>query len=1432
MNEEMITRLADEHLLRQMKTAGKLPKEVMEIFKKSPAFKQMAKAEYVMSKTIQMMFRREFGTRNFAFFRLLVELRQFSLGGPIELGMYEKLFRMSKILLRTKGSDGTPLNSILRGKVLVSIKSWKRYLTRIENQIRNSQGNGVIYSKGNTYLLDADYVSQLLQSNIAWKKLILGLTNLIEEIGRDKGINITNSKKPSVSTGWFGRFRKSSVKEVKLRDLEDNDPETYEIVASQRKTLKEIDTEIGNAIAAEGLIKDKAMILGRAVIIGIDPDTEEITVFDRGMGATPVKKIIEVVNGKERTRWEGEYVDRLKERDEQREKLYHIPSASALLTPAKMEALRRLSDEQLAMRATGEIEFVAMTDDKAKKDKNTRMFPVQDVEIDGDIKQVIVDGRFKGFLLDDMINANGRLVEGTGYAFDPKKNRPVRRNIGDTEPYITTIEVKDEYGNTSTRLQINVPGIRDEENGRIRNRLHRLSSNTAGKAGSIATMKYEDQTRRRTYTCDVKDYALIQNLVGGAMVLSESAMKEVNNYYEDLSLAESATADENLAFYSQAALGGFKASSPKLLNVQKKALAWLDANGNKGVIALDTGVGKTVTSISMMQKMIRDGATEEGASYTNSKNEEILTNGRFLWVCPAKLEGNVPKEVEKWLAGQGEKEKMDSSVKNSKLAMIRRLANSEGESPAEYLIARLDCMSFGRWASANKRGIYHSTALKKKMPFKAEEFVAIFFDEAQNLTGSGKASYYAANVEHPHKICLSASPMEHSPMDSYMLSAICNNTPIVYHDEMKDSERAIVKKNREEMKRFSERYCEKIGPRIVGVKDDPLIKRELDVWTKRNLFYADKQEVETDPVLKPLDRRTTVVSMNEDLEKVYAATTEGIKKVLAGMTTMFRERGDFHYLYKEKKDEDGNVIYQTEMNEDGTPKMESVLMDGILGSTYMNEAGEEIEVSEQNLDEYLQMRGMTREEVTEEIPVVKTDKEGNPLPEFQTEVDEFGNETPIKKTYGGEAVMRFDKSLTESMRSKIEKMMKKTMAPLLKIINGLSNYPEEAMLDLADMMENKADAPNILKNGPRSKPPGIGLFRNLEAAGITPEMLRGLVNGKDEEGNPLIGNPKLEYCTDELRNIMDNDSPEIPSSRALLFTDDLRLVQLSAQHLSKQIAGYHLAATDKKMFIYRNGRLMEKPLKLRIPAEVIKACFAPRGFAPGQERTKEQVKKNKEKAKRRKQAWLKKNGGAWAMHKQPFTQRLYRPYPNLPTARDRRAWVNKYNKKLKSNKEWPEFIFNKIVQPEPKFKTITLHGQSYSTGQNLQAFNTVIHLDRDHWNSEEMKQRTARAWRQGQKETVSEITVDLTYNYNGPRTEAGESSKREKTLDEIRRYFQEMESEMFDAVIKGAQDTVLGEEFADLKQTSAGFRSSSKDVAALILGASPFLSKPPNEMED
>ena len=108
--------------------------------------------------------------------------------------------------------------------------------------------------------------------------------------------------------------------------------------------------------------------------------------------------------------------------------------------------------------------------------------------------------------------------------------------------------------------------------------------------------------------------------------------------------------------------------------------------------------------------------------------------------------------------------------------------------------------------------------------------------------------------------------------------------------------------------------------------------------------------------------------------------------------------------------------------------------------------------------------------------------------------------------------------------------------------------------------------------------------------------------------------------------------------------------------------------------------------------------------------------------------------------------------------------------------DWQIFTLNKL-QKDPDVATFNLT-KSYTTGQNLQSADQVIHLDRDSWNNENMKQRTARAWRSGQKNHVDVSICELV-------TDSGDS------INDIEGYSMDIEEQMFNDLIKGSSDVEL-----------------------------------------
>lgn len=125
--------------------------------------------------------------------------------------------------------------------------------------------------------------------------------------------------------------------------------------------------------------------------------------------------------------------------------------------------------------------------------------------------------------------------------------------------------------------------------------------------------------------------------------------------------------------------------------------------------------------------------------------------------------------------------------------------------------------------------------------------------------------------------------------------------------------------------------------------------------------------------------------------------------------------------------------------------------------------------------------------------------------------------------------------------------------------------------------------------------------------------------------------------------------------------------------------------------------------------------------------------------------------------------------------------------------EWKTHVLSKIIQRDPTISTMVLTG-SYALGQNLQSFGTVIHLDRDDWSNEVMKQRTARAWRAGNLDPVNEYTLDLVYS------EPDGGVQGDMTLDEIRKAIQGIDARLFQEVVLDSQSERLGLEWLEIKK--------------------------------
>ena len=1181
-------------------------------------------AHNLFPRSILDRLRRIFTPRGLPFFQFYELLKRIELGEPAPEDLKRQyIIVANKIGQVTSPVDGRSLSPTVINLIAESRTSLSLYFGRLV--------------AGNT------------NDNQTWMKINTILVPIYLEAAKDKGLYLTALQRGNRKWTTFRKMGDRQEADEKLRDV---NPEAYKLVKKYKKTLAEIDESIQRRVERMGYQVSKGFLAGRQVIYAVDPETQEKMVCDLdGDVLSP-----------------QEYVAKRRAHEEAEKKL----TLGGGRTDVHPSELRSLTDEEMQQHLIGKPEMVSMTDDKAKQGRLTRLYQVRlfpkvidTVNDQGDVEErvtavrVITSGRYKGIFLDDMVNATGRMIEGTSYTFSAVTGRsfkmPKRIDPAIREPYVSVAEVEETLDldgtpvtQKRTRLFLKIPGERSYKT--VRDAVKSLACNSSSaysKKGCITSIEMHPVTGTNAvgFYFDEKDFNAVMEATQG-MSLSTAALELVQEYYTDLARAEAATARHNLGNYTADAIGGFKTAKKvrtdeggvemravTLSTKQKQALAWLDANGNKGVCGLDTGVGKTLTAIAAMQKMIRDGLAEEDGSYTTPAGKTVTTNGRFLYVCPTTLKGNLPKEMRAFLSEAG------------------------------LLIDKTDVVSYREFKGAsNSRKVprsIKSVDFWQGRDWDPALYVAVFFDEAQELLSTSKKTpaalaEHALRLWHPRKICMTASPIERNPMEAFILGCVCNNMPLNGDDPKARS-------NSKEMRKFKERFCEVVGDRIVGVKQEPTIKRDLDVWVRRNIYYADKQDVDVEAGEKPLSKLrsgTVAITMDPVVEQIYRGVVKQFPKAMAGMAAKFRDK---------------------------------------------------------------QNTALTNNPEIEDLLTVNSD-----------------------------------------------------LAPVLKLMNDLSNYPNLALREVADMMEfgRYTTAKGRVGPIPRALVPIVAAWK----AKIGPDQIR--------DRAEKVGNPKLEMTKQTIAARMERSNG---ASRTILFSDDRKMCEMAARHMANTIPGLHVVALDDSISIYDGGTKLDA-VRLPLDADLVRKLVKDPALADSILAQKVSV------------------------IPLPFKKKAYRKYPMLP--------AESGNVVYRAD-NWQQFALNEIVSPNPDVKTLTLLGQSYQYGHNLQAFDTVIHLDRDTWNSESMKQRTARSWRQGQRKPVTELTLDTTYRES--------SDSFDNTLDQIQRMFQKMEADVFNVIIKGAQSIALGTEWSGMTKEHASVLKLDRKM--LELAASPYSGRsiPPGE---
>lgn len=621
-------------------------------------------------------------------------------------------------------------------------------------------------------------------TRLAFLQVAEMLSALLPTVAADREVHLAMMS--SGAPGWVA-FRQMNPREEKLDDLQRHDPAMFETVQKSRDVVRQLDRKIEEEVTGGGMVHSRKEILGRPVSVGTDPVSGDEYVFDVDGEMLTVPAYIQ---------------KRRKELDARKGQQRVFPD---------LDELRTLTEEEIAAFTTGEVEYVALTDDKAKAHALTRIYPTK-TTVDGD--QVVVSGRYKGFLLDDLVNRSGRMVEGVAYDLDPKSGLPVPMETKNPDGTLNVRSNREPYVTTTAKglLYIRIPGSRPYT--AVRNAVADL-------AKLIPSLRYEEGSRKSAFTFEPKDFSAVREALGG-LALSTAAMRLLRDFFAQLAKHELATAAENLKFFGTEQIGGFKPGR-QLYVKQKEGMAWLESRGHSGVVALDTGVGKTSLAIASMQKVLRDGLLEEGQ--------------KFLYVCTTSLRGNLPKEIQGFI-----------------------------EDP-KALLDRVDILTYAEF-----------TKRVAADPDFAARYAAVFFDEAQALKNptSGPAAA-AMRLNHKKKILLTASPMEKSPMEAFVLVSISDNKDL------------NTQEGRAESRAFRKRFCEEVGGKIVGIKNDPLTQRDFRVWLKQHLYFADKRDVE-EVALPQLRVSTVTVEMQPEVEALYRDAAKGIERVLHGMVAKYRDR--------------------------------------------------------------------------------------------------------------------------------------------------------------------------------------------------------------------------------------------------------------------------------------------------------------------------------------------------------------------------------------------------------------------------------------------------------------------------------------------------------------------------------------------------------------
>ena len=536
---------------------------------------------------------------------------------------------------------------------------------------------------------------------------------------------------------------------------------------------------------------------------------------------------------------------------------------------------------------------------------NSKIYPVKKLMIDGKEVEIISEGPFAGFKFEEMVNAMGRLVDNVYY--DNEENRVKLVDLGldaeDFESGLGFLEIErkenasgytvvenrlvEPYVTVSSdgqHLMIGIPNKKMYKNDR--DAMRKLKTAQLVKQVSYGTnlefggLSKQQQGVNPFFTFLPENFGVVKSKLG-SLAISKPALDLIKKYESELESRNRALAPENVERFDASMLGGFKeevfGNSFDFNDKQKQGMAWIEANGFKGVMSLDTGVGKTLFSGGTMQNFMnleKEQIEEKGEASILNRNKK---KKKFLFISPKKLVGNFTAEMYDFMKDQsviGNRiEEMSyfnfARTVSSMNKIDESLKPGAKESTKKFRLKFLEGTGFLN--KSNTKKLYEDAD-----DYFRENYNIIFFDEVNEaLQPAIKKS--VSELEHPRKILLTASPMEKDPLDLYRFVSMSKG---IKPDKKKEQE-------------FLDDYANIIGGRFVGITDDVEKRAQFEKWVAENAFFALKEDVDLTKINLPRLLKPTYqnerLSMSDEVKTEYKKRASKFSQDLKGMVEKYRD---------------------------------------------------------------------------------------------------------------------------------------------------------------------------------------------------------------------------------------------------------------------------------------------------------------------------------------------------------------------------------------------------------------------------------------------------------------------------------------------------------------------------------------------------------------